>query len=199
MVTAYGQTASMRGRSRVERWNKLSQITLGLLDPVVEGRAVGVCATSTSAAKKWLSAPSLKAVVSALGGHPGMNAEAIARFVEGWPGGQNNPEAFFALEGGGGTAEPGEESPILHGLCLRLRLPYRKAKVLDLRVNGHPIAVSETDGSTTWIARGCTLVQINPSPSRLRTDDLFLVTCQYDPGETRGHWDSWRTIAGPSS
>ncbi|MHB8971604.1 MAG: M14 family zinc carboxypeptidase [Pirellulaceae bacterium] len=199
MVTAYGQTASMRRCSRVELWNKLSQITLGLLDPVVEGRAMGVCATSTSAAKKWLSAPSLQAVVSALRDHSGMNADAIAHFVVGWPGGQNNPEAFFALEGGGGTGQPSEESPIQHGLCLRLRLPYRKAKVLDLRVNGHPVAASETDGSITWIARGCTFVQINLSPSRLRSDNLFLVTCQYDPGETRGHWDSWRNIAGPSS
>ena len=59
------------------------------------------------------------------------------------------------------------------------------------------VAASDTDGSTTWVARGCLFVQINVPPSRLRTDDLFLVTCQYDPGETRGHWDSWRSGAEP--
>jgi len=31
-------------------------------------------------------------------------------------------------------------------------------------------------------------------PVRLRTDDLFLVTCRYDPGEQGEHWDTWRRL-----
>jgi hypothetical protein len=193
MVTAYGQTASMRRQSRVELWNKLPQITLGLLDPVVEGKAVAICATSKAAAKNWLSAPSLKTVVSGLRNHPGMNVEPMARFLEGWPGSQNNPEAMLALQNGG-AAKPGEEKPIEHGISLRLRLGYGKAKIQDLRLNGNPLAQSETDGFVTWKARGCTFIQVNVPPNRLRTDDLFLVTCQYDPCEKRSHWDSWRSF-----
>ena len=36
-----------------------------------------------------------------------------------------------------------------------------------------------------------TYVQINIPPDRLKADDLFLVTCRYDPGETRVHWRGW--------
>ncbi len=193
MLTAYGQTTSARRRSRVELWNKLPQLTLGLLDPVVEGRAVGVCATSTAAAKKWLRATSLQESVNAWQSHPGMDCEAIAQFTKDWPAGQNGPQAYLILQSGG-AAKPGEEAPIQHGLCLRLRLPYRLAKIQDLRLNGHPLAPSETEGFTTWTARACTFIQVNLSPARLRADDLFVVTCRYDSGEKRGHWDTWRAF-----
>ena len=191
-VTAYGQTAAMRRRSRVELWNNLSQITLGLLDPVVEGKAVCLCATSAAAVKKWLPSASLTTLLNTWRGHPGMDAEAIARFLEGWPAGQNAPQAYFALQGGG--AKPGKEDPIQHGLCLRLRLPYRLAKIQDLRLNGRPLAPSDTEGFASWTARACTYIQVNVSPARLRSDDLFVVTCRYDPGEKRGRWDTWRAF-----
>ncbi len=200
MVTAYGQTAAARRRSRVELWNKLHQMTFGILDPVVEGKIMCVCATSQAAAGKWFKDRSLKGIINNLRGHSGVNAEAIARFSEGWPAGQNNPEPFLALQTGAsdtkGTPAPAkqDDEPIQNGLCLRIRLPYRKARLMDLRVNGHPVSPSETDGFVTWTARGCTYCQINVAPSQLRSHDLFVVTCQYDPCEKRGHWNTWRTL-----
>lgn len=207
MVTAYGQTAMARRRSRVELWNKLHRMTFGILDPVVEGKAMCVCATSPQSAAKWLAARTLKAAVNGLRGHPRISAEALTRFTEGWPAGQNGPEPLLALQIGGADAgmaagkltsatQQGGDGPIQNGLCLRLRLPYPKARILDLRLNGHPESPSEIEGYTTWTARGCTFLQINIAPSRLRTDDLFFVTCQYDPCEKRGHWDTWRSIEG---
>ncbi|MFA5191599.1 MAG: M14 family zinc carboxypeptidase [Verrucomicrobiia bacterium] len=204
MVTAYGQTASARRRSRVELWNKLHQMTFGILDPVVEGKMMCVCATSSAATGKWLKDRSLKGMISGLRSHSGMNAEAIAQFSEGWPAGQNSPEPFLALQTGAsdtkgtpaGKTSPvkQDDGPIQNGLCLRIRLPYRKARLIDLRVNGYPVSPSETDGFATWTARGCAYCQINVAPSRLRTHDLFVVTCQYDPCEKRGHWDTWRSL-----
>ena len=99
-LTAYGATAAARRASRVELWNKLPQLTLGIVDPVVEGRAMCVCATSPAAARKWLSGRSLAAVVEGLRSHPRMNAAAIAEFADGWPAGQNSPEAYLALQSG---------------------------------------------------------------------------------------------------
>lgn len=206
-IVAYGSTAAARRASRVELWNKLPQLTLGIVDPVVEGRATCVCATSPEAARRWLSGRSLKEVAAGLNTHPRMNAGAIVQFAEGWPGGQNHPEAYLGLQSGsadqgtspigrpGAVGDPAPASAAIeHGLCLRLRLPYSRATITDLRLNGHPVAASATDGFVEWSARGCRFIQIQLPPERLRTDDLFLVTCVYDPGETRGHWDTWRQL-----
>ncbi|NLF73588.1 MAG: hypothetical protein GX575_31505 [Candidatus Anammoximicrobium sp.] len=205
-LTAYGVTAAARRASRVELWNKLPQLTLGIVDPVVEGRATCACATSPAAARRWLSGRSLAAVVESLRSHPRMNAAAIAEFAAGWPAGQNHPEAYLGLQsgaadqgtspiGGPGAVVPATDSSLIkNGLCLRLRLPYSKARILDLRLNGYPVHASAADGFVEWSARGCRFIQLNLSPARLQTDDLFLVTCRYDPGEQREHWDTWRRL-----
>jgi hypothetical protein len=121
-----------------------------------------------------------------------MDADRIARFTSGWPVGQNHPEAWFILQRR--TAEDSHGKPIENGLCLRLRLAYGKAVISDLRLNGHPLPSSETDGFVEWVARGCTHIQINIPAARLGKDDLFVVTCEYDPGEKRSHWDSWKHL-----
>ena len=64
-----------RRRSRVELWNKLPQLTLGIVDPVVEGKAVAVCAVNPAAAKKWLGGPTLTAVLDRLRECPRINAD----------------------------------------------------------------------------------------------------------------------------
>ena len=73
-------------------------------------------------------------------------------------------------------------------------LPYNQARILELHVNGHPVPASASDGFVEWSARGCRFIQINLPPARLQTDDLFLVTCRYDPCEKREHWDTWRRL-----
>lgn len=194
MIAAYGQTAAARRRSRVELWNRLGQLTLGFVDPVVEGRAVCVCAATPAAAKRWLAAPTLEEFVAGLRDHAQMNAEPIARFTANWPAGQNNPKAWLALEHGASDGPPAPTGPIEHGLCLRLRIPYGKAEIQDLRLNGRPIASSPTDGFVQWTARGCTFLAVNLAPERLRTEDLFVVTCQYAPRVERRRWDTWRRL-----
>ena len=156
-----------------------------------------VFATSPAADKSAFVDPSLEAVVERLRTHPRMDAEPIAQFTAGWPAGQNHPQPWFPLDRGGRPADAGEQddepgTPIEHGACIRLRLPYQKARITDLRLNGRPVSPSETDGFVTWVARGCTYIQIGIPPARLVEDDLFVATCDYDPGETRKRWDSWR-------
>jgi hypothetical protein len=206
MIAAYGPTAAAQRKSRVELWNKLGQLTLGILDPVVDGRLMCVCATSPAAARKWLAGKSLQAVVDGLAGNPQCDAAAIARFTAGWPAGQNAPQPYLALQSGSvdqGTSPMGKPgsvttethaTPIVNGLGLRLRLPYPRARITDLRLNGHPLKASPTDGYVQWSARGCTFLEIGLSPSRLQANDLWLVTCQYDPQEKRDHWDTWRRL-----
>lgn len=197
MLAAYGNTAAARRDSRVELWGMLGRFTFGFLDPVVDGKAVCVCATSSQAARKWLCSPTLKATLERLKQHPGVDSENLARFAANWPPGQNGPEPMFALQGAAAsTAEKQTDAtPIRHGLCLRLRLPYGNAKLLDLRLNGHPAKKSDTDGYSLWSARACTYIQINLPPESLGQDDIFIVTCDYDPGEVRKPWDAWRKIS----
>ena len=191
LVTAYGQTAAARRRSRVELWNKQRQISHGINNPQTEGLMLYVVATSPGAVKRWTPENSLKGFLNRIGEHPGVNAEAIRRAMAGHPDGpgQWGAQANVYLEGGGAKEE--EAVPIEHGLSLRLRIPFCKARPTDLRLNGHPIGVSETDGYLTWVARGYTYAQISIPPKRSRAEDLFIVTCQYDPGEKRTQGLGW--------
>jgi len=200
-LTAYGQTAAERRRSRVELWNRLGEFTFGTLDPAVRGEMMCVLSTSPAADKTYLPDPVLKTFIQRVQEHPGMNGEVIAKFAAGWPAGQNHPQPWLALQrrhaeprierqNSDNSAETSDGSNrIQHGACLRLRLPYQKAQITDLRLNGHPVLPSETDGFVTWVARGCTFIQISLSPERLSKEDLFVVTCEYDPRETRTRWN----------
>lgn len=206
MVVAYGQTAAARRRSRVELWNKQHQITIGMADPYVEGKHLFLCATTPQAAGRWLGDPSLQRFAMALSAHPRIDDAPIREFVAGWPSGQNHPEAFLQMRPNSAahaksvrdiasdapTAVGQPSSTIQHGIALRLRIQYTGARLTDLRLNGHPITRSELDGYVTWVARGFTYVQINIPPQRLTEDDLFIVTCAYDPGERREHWTGWQ-------
>jgi len=138
--------------------------------------------------------------------HPVVHAEPLRHFAAGWPAGQNGSEAFLGLWNRGWpldysrpepeTATSADDGPpIEHGLALRLRIPFVGSQIVSLLLNGAPVQESEADGYVTWAARGFRYVQINIPPARTQTEDLFVVTCEYDPGETRTHWQRWRELA----
>lgn len=188
MLTAYGQSAAARRRSRVELWNKQRQITIAMNDPMVEGKILFACATSPSAANKWLKGKTIKAFSAQLSEDPNINAAPIQRFLAGWPRGQNGPEAFLGCVGGDAKKDA---ATIEHGISLRLRIFFSKAQITDLRLNGHPVAPGETNGFIQWRARGITYVQINIPPERTKKEEVFVVTCEYDPCERRTRWRGW--------
>ncbi len=199
-LVAYGQTAAARRASRVELWNRMDEFTFGSLDPAMAGRASAILATSASAEADYLIDDKLEVTLAKLEKHPRMNYGAIKEFFHDWPAGQNGPTPQLyvthrtpekAPSEGEVVAEPG---PIQHGASLQLRLPYPNAKIKELKLNGGPIAVSEVDGYATWTARASTYIQVNLSPARMAAEDLFIVTCDYEPGAARGHWDTWRTM-----
>ena len=145
-LTAYGTTAGARRRSRVELWNKLRQLSFGFDWPEVEGMALCVCATSREAARKWLGDNTLLDLLSRIERHPGMNLEPIRRLVHRHPLDDGKRPARFLVEGGGAKfyrqdsgpdrLEAGDSGPVRHGICVRLRIPYQNARILDLRLNG---------------------------------------------------------------
>jgi hypothetical protein len=198
-LVAYGQTAAMRRASRVELWNRMDEFTFGSLDPAMAGRASAFLATSASA-EGYLNDDKLEVTLAKLEKHPHMNIPGIRDFFHDWPAGQNGPTPQLYVTHRVPEKAPAEgeaaavSAPIQHGASIQLRLPYPNAKIKELKLNGETIAVSETDGYATWTARASTYIQVNLSPERMAAEDLFIVTCEYEPGETRGHWDTWRTL-----
>jgi zinc carboxypeptidase len=195
-LTAYGRTAQQRRASRVELWNKQGQFTLAMNNPPTEGFVLYGCATSPAAAARWFKDKTLMEFASKLSEHPRVDAAPIQRLIERYPHpntpGQWGPQAQLYLSGGQQKSEP---SPIQYGLSLRLRIPYPKARILDVRLNGRPLQRSETDGYITWVARAFRYVQVNIAPEASRSEDFYLVTCEYDPGEKRQQ-GFWRTEQG---
>jgi hypothetical protein len=187
MVTAYGTTAAEQRRSRIELWNRQRQISHGINRPLKVGRLMYVCATSNAARKKWLTDKSLAAFSERMAEHPNMHGDRIREFVQGFPAGpgQWGPTSNVMMQGG--AADPSQEGAIEHGLAFRLRIPFPKARDLELWMNGAKLRSSNTDGYLVWKARGFTNVQINIPPARSNREDLFVVTCTYDPGEHRRH------------
>ena len=57
--------------------------------------------------------------------------------------------------------------------------------MLDVRLNGHELDNSPTDGFISWRARGYVYVQANIPPTLSANQDLFIVTVEYDPCERR--------------
>lgn len=175
-LAAYGQTADQRRRSRVELWQRQGSFTQAGLYPQTDCRDSYVLATSPEAAKA-IDGDKQKFLAN-LETQPGFRADAIRAFV------RVGPEVKFYVES---ALAPGaaQSAPIEHGLALRLRIPYRRPELIDLRLNGHRIAESRTDGYHAWYADGYTQVQINIPPEKAKANDLWVVTCAYAPDVKR--------------
>ncbi len=176
LVVAWGTTAEDRRRSRIELWNRQGGLTLAMLYPQTDARDTFVCAT-TPEASKLLDADKAKCVAN-LEGVSGVRVDAIKAFVEAGP-----EDKFYVARRGRTRAT--SSGRIQHGMALRLRIPYRNPELLDLRLNGHLVPESRSDGFHRWYADGYTQVQINIPPEKTRATDLYIVTCAYKPDVRR--------------
>ena len=172
-ITAYGTTAAERRASRVELWQAQGKFMDGVIYPEYAGRARYVCAVTQRGADAMdVNKEKFVANFRAL---PGVNADAIEKYLK------KGPE--IRLSGDHELEVTG--TPVQRGIGFRLRIPYRSPELLDVSVNGHSLAKSDTDGYQAWYAEGYTQVQINVPPEKSKTADIYVVTCAYDPKETR--------------
>lgn len=172
-VTAYGQTAGERRRSRVELWQGQGSFVDGILYPEYAGRANYVCAVTPRGARAMNA--DRRQFVANLRELPGVQADAVGKFV------LMGPEIRLSGE----HERTVKNLPLEHGIGFRLRIPYRAPKLLDVSVNGHSLIESSLDGYQAWYADGYTQVQVNIPPEKTRKADIFVVTCAYDPQEQR--------------
>lgn len=177
-VTAAGRSAAERRRSRVELWQCQAGFSQAMLYPQTAGRDSYVVALSAEAAG-LLDADKARLLAN-LHTLPGMQSDAIEAFI------RAGPEIKLYVD----RSRPmtaASKGPLQHGLGLRLRLPYRKLELVDLRLNGHLLRESPTDGYQTWQANGFTQVQVTVPPAAAKATDLFVITCAYLPDVERSY------------
>ncbi len=150
-------------------------LSLHTADPQTDGRDTFFLATSQDAAAALSSDPAV--FLASLEKREGLDADAIKSFV------RSGPEIKLAVDAARPRATPDE--PIHHGIGFRLRLPYQTPKFTAIRLNGHSLSQSPTDGFQSWRANGFTQLQINVPPEKASKQDLYLVTCEYEPDEVR--------------
>lgn len=177
-VTAWGPKADQRRRSRVELWQRQAEFSHAVLYPQTDGRDTYILATSDEAATLLDENP--EQFLENLKARDEIRTETIAEFLAA------GPEIKLVVD----RARPKSNATgtdVKNGVGLRLRLPYRNPKLVDLRLNGHLLQPSSTDGYQTWFGNGFTQVQINIPPEKAQAADLFIITCAYQPDVKRDY------------
>lgn len=123
--------------------------------------------------------------IAALKNQPAFNANAIEAFIEAGPEIKIAIDKAFSREVNSG--------PIQKGIGFRLRLPYANPELLDVRLNGHLLSKSETDGFHVWQGNGFTQLQINVPPKKSIARTLFVVRVAYKPDVQRNY--GWKPPA----
>ncbi len=173
-TTAWGTTAEQRRNSRVELWGQQGRFSQAILYPQTDGRDSYIVALDGKAAACLDRDPDQ--FLDRIAKLPGIDAKAIATFVHA------GPEIQLAIAQ---TAAGQEQMSLKHGIGLCLRLPYRDPNLLDLRLNGHRLQPSSTDGFESWFADGYTHVQIHVPPEKAAGMSLLIATCAYVPDVPR--------------
>lgn len=186
-VAAYGRNASERRKSRVELWQKLPHLYYGTAAPTPARDTLMGYVSTSGAQKNPLTNRRVTKVITSLEDNPQFDAAGLRAAANLFP-----YDAF----GGPRPQRKAEEGalasgPIEHGIVLRLLVPYGDATITEVRLDGHPIAESETDGY--HLARGPgVIVEIAIPPGKVR--DFHIVSCNYGtptqrrPGFTATDW-----------
>ena len=174
-VTAYGETAAARRRSRVELWQQQGRFTQAVLYPQTDGRATYFVATSAAAGKVF--SKELDEFLLNVTGRDDVDADGFQKLV------RSGPEALLAIDKARSVDEAAK--PLEHGIGFRLRIPYRKPVIDAVKLNGRVLIRSDTNGWQSWFANGFTQVQVNIPPEVAAKSDLFAISCEYTPDVVR--------------
>ena len=173
-IVSWGRNAAERRRSRAELWQRQGGFTLGILYPQTDCRAsLAVAITAKGAA---LLDPNPDKFLANIEACPHFDMSALRAFVKAGP----EKKLYFEK-----AEKLSQDHPVENGLALRLRIPYRNPVLCDLRLNGHLLAESPTDGFHRWYGDGFTHIQITIPPEKARTADLLIVTCAFAPDVPR--------------
>ena len=176
-VTAAGKNMAERRLSRVAIWQRQAAFSHGVLYPQTDGRSLFLITTMKEATD--LLDNDKKGFLDRLEERPHFNTEAIREFVNA------GPEIKFAFEKG---KKPLDATPLPADCAMgfRVRLPYQKPELVDVRLNGNVLKKSEWNGYETWLGNGYTQVQVNLEPETIaEANGMFILSIGYIPDEKR--------------
>ena len=179
-ISAWGDTASKRRKSRVELWRKVNQLHYGSavrhVSPTTKlGRLMGVCATTTKGSEKWIGNGTKKVLLATTVGLKHVNFSQIAEFANGVPMAVTSPPHYSL---GYKTGVVSDE-PVQHGMSMRLWVQYKDAEIIEACIDGHKVNQSEVDGYMVRRGPG-TIVQFNIPPGKVR--EVHFVSVAYKVG-----------------
>ena len=139
-LAAWGETAEQRRKSRVELWNELGHIALGLVYPECLDRVVAVCCTDPELRKKLASNAAYldgqwSAWIENLEKEPISCLYDVSKLKEignNWP----KPQTVWLQ---GGTFTKSQHPIIKAGLSLRIHLPYDQVSLTHVSLDGFDI------------------------------------------------------------
>ena len=169
-VSAWGITAQERRVSRCELWQKLPQLTYGLAGPIPRDSIMAYVATTPAGQSRFLESRNLAEVLKRLASEPRFDVGALTQAAGRTPATAFGGSRYDAR----GHLERAE--PIRHGLALRLLVPYNDAEVTEVRLDGHLIEQSTTDGFSIRRNPG-TIVEIAIPPGKVA--DFHIASCAY--------------------
>jgi hypothetical protein len=193
-ICAYGTTPGERRRSRFELWDRQTAMSMGQMYPQSDTREMFVVALTSDAGDKlfsgtgnsgiWMKIPReqfLKNIESI----SYIDVPAVRKFM------QAGPKVPISVLGWLGKKNAAAGKPVQNGVAIQFKIFYKNPEIVSLRLNGHVISKSATDGYQTWVEDGCTNVRINIPPSMTRERSAFIVTCAYKPDVQRTY--GWQT------
>ncbi len=176
-ISAWGDTAKKRRKSRVELWRKMNQIHFSSVTNIrspglADHKILSICATTTAASEKWIGYGTKADIMANLAKHNRIKFDYIEDFVRGLPVSIRTPPHYSLGYKSGEVTD----APILNGLAMRLFIPYAGAEVYDARIDGFKVERSEVDGYIVQRGPG-TIVQFNIPPNKV--SGLHLVSLKY--------------------
>ena len=179
-ISAWGNTARKRRKSRIELWRKVNQLHYGSVvrhvSPATKvGRLMGVCATTTKASEKWIGNGTKKVLLSNVAGLKYVNFSQIAEFARGIPMAVTSPP-HYSLGYKTGVVS---DDPVKHGMSIRLWVQYKDAEIIEVCIDGHKVNQSEVEGYMVRRGPG-TIVQFNIPPGKVR--EVHFVSVAYKVG-----------------
>ena len=179
-ISAWGNTARKRRKSRIELWRKVNQLHYGSVvrhvSPATKvGRLMGVCATTTKASEKWIGNGTKKVLLSNVAGLKHVNFSQIAEFARGIPMAVTSPP-HYSLGYKTGVVS---DDPVKHGMSIRLWVQYKDAEIIEVCIDGHKVNQSEVEGYMVRRGPG-TIVQFNIPPGKVR--EVHFVSVAYKVG-----------------
>lgn len=184
-LAGWGTSAKQRRASRVELWQKIGQMTFGCAHPEPRGSIMAFCATTPEAGQRYIKPRKIEAFLDRLEENDQFNVTALTDFTQRMPAQKLLPHYL-------GSAAGDEAEPIQNGLVMRLLIPYHDARVTEIRLDGHRIEPSDTDGYQLRTSPG-TILEISIPPEKVKP--LHVATCFYDsPTERRSGFtpEDWK-------